>query len=50
MFPRTIRRDVIALLCIKAAALSLIYFLFVAPAAQPEPNGRAMQAHLMGAN
>ena len=50
MFPRTIRRDIIALLCIKAAALSLIYFLFVAPVAHPEPNGGAMRAHLIGAN
>ena len=50
MFPRTIRRDIILLLCIKAAALSLIYFLFFAPAAQPEPNGRAMRAHLLGPN
>jgi hypothetical protein len=47
MFPRAIRRDVIVLLCIKAAALTLIYFLFVAPATHPEPDGRAMQAHLM---
>jgi hypothetical protein len=50
MFPKAIRRDVILLLCLKAVALTLIYFLFVAPATHPEPNGRAMQAHLMGAN
>jgi len=48
MFPRTIRRDIILLLCLKAAALTLIYFMFVAPVIHPEPDGRAMQAHLMG--
>jgi hypothetical protein len=48
MFPSAIRRDVIALLCIKAAALALIYVLFVAPATHPEPDGRAAAAHLIG--
>jgi hypothetical protein len=28
MFSRALRRDVIALLCLKAAALTLLYFLF----------------------
>jgi hypothetical protein len=48
MFPAVIRRDVIALLCLKAAALVLIYILFVAPATHPEPDGQAAAAHLIG--
>jgi hypothetical protein len=48
MFPKAVRRDVIVLLCLKAAALTLIYFLFIAPHAGPEPDGRAMTHHLVG--
>lgn len=48
MFPRTVRRDVIVLLCIKAAALTLIYFLFIKPAMVPEPRPSTMAAHLIG--
>jgi hypothetical protein len=48
MFPRLVRRDVIVLLCLKAMVLTLLYFLFVAPAAKPEPDARAIAAHLMG--
>jgi len=48
MFPKMVRRDVIVLLCVKAAALTLIYFLFIGPAMHPEPNGRAVATHLLG--
>ena len=48
MFPKTVRRDVIVLFCIKAAALTLIYYFFVAPVSRPEPNGVATAAHLIG--
>lgn len=48
MFPKAIRRDVIVLLCLKAAALTLIYFLFIAPAMKPEPQPGAVAAHLIG--
>ena len=48
MFPKVVRRDVIVLLLCKAAALTLIYVLFVAPVTHPESNGRAMASHLMG--
>ena len=48
MFPKTVRRDVILLLCIKAAALTLIYFLFIKPAIVPEPDARTTAAHLIG--
>jgi hypothetical protein len=48
MFPKPIRRDVIVLLCLKAAALTLIYFLFVGPATHPEPNKSAMATQLLG--
>ena len=48
MFPKMARRDVIVLLLCKAAALTVIYFLFVAPATKPEPNGAATATHLIG--
>ena len=48
MFPKMVRRDVIVLLCIKAAALTLIYFTLVKPALMPEPKASAMAAHLIG--
>ncbi|HEY2034596.1 MAG TPA: hypothetical protein VGH02_13000 [Rhizomicrobium sp.] len=48
MFPKGVRRDVILLLCIKAAALTLIYFLFIKPAIVPEPQPSQVAAHLIG--
>jgi hypothetical protein len=48
MFPKAVRRDVIILLCIKAILLMLIYFVFIAPVARPEPDGRTTAAHLLG--
>jgi len=48
MFPKLVRRDVIVLLLCKAAALTLIYFLLIAPATKPEPDARATAAHLIG--
>jgi hypothetical protein len=48
MFPRWVRRDVIVLLCLKAAALTLIYFLLIKPAMVPEPRPATMATHLIG--
>jgi hypothetical protein len=48
MFPKMARRDVIVLLLCKAAALTLIYVLFVAPVTKPEPSGQATAAHVIG--
>jgi hypothetical protein len=47
MFPKVLRRDVILLFCIKAAAILLIYQLFFAPMTRPEPDGAAIRAHLL---
>jgi hypothetical protein len=47
MFPQSLRRDIIYLVCIKAVALTLIYYAFVAPVTQPEPDGRAMVAYFL---
>jgi hypothetical protein len=49
MFSRALRRDVIALLCLKAAALVILYQIFFA-AAQPEPDGRAVRTHFLASN
>ena len=47
MFPKTLRLEVIVLLCLKAAALTAIFCLFIAPHAAPEPDGNATRAHLL---
>lgn len=47
MFPLKLRREIIALLCLKALALIAIYQLFFAPLTKPEPDGRAMRAHFL---
>lgn len=49
MFSLRLRREVIALLCAKAILLFVIYQLFFAPFAKPEPNGAAMRAHFLAA-
>ena len=48
MFPKLLRRDILLLISVKAAALTLIYCIFVSPSAKPEPGSAAMQAHLLG--
>jgi hypothetical protein len=47
MFPGALRREIIALLCLKAVALVAIYQLFFAPVTRTEPDGRAMRTHLL---
>jgi hypothetical protein len=47
MFPALLRRDILLLLCAKAAALVLIYAAFVAPASAPEPDAAATRTHLL---
>jgi hypothetical protein len=48
MFPKSLRRDIVLLICIKAAALALIYYAVVAPATRPEPDGQTMAGYLLG--
>jgi hypothetical protein len=47
MFPKVLRLEVIALLCVKAAALVAIYYLFMAPHTVPQPNGETMRRHIL---
>jgi hypothetical protein len=47
MFPQSARREIILLICIKAIALTLIYYVFVAPGARPEPDSAAVNAHIL---
>jgi hypothetical protein len=47
MFPKRLRGEIILLLCTKLAALTAIYFLFIAPVTRPEPDGAAMRTHLL---
>jgi hypothetical protein len=50
MFPKPLRRDILMLLGLKAAALTLIYLAFVAPAQAPEKTVAAMTMHLLSAH
>jgi hypothetical protein len=50
MFPASLRRDILLLVCVKAAALVLIYCSFVAPKSGPAPDGPAMVQHLLNAS
>jgi hypothetical protein len=47
MFPKVLRIEIIALLAVKAAALTIIYFLFFAPNTAPEPDAASLRAHLI---
>lgn len=49
MFPTILRREVLILIGIKAAALTLLYFLFFAsPAHKAEESSTALREHIMG--
>lgn len=47
MFPKLLRLEVIALLCLKAVVLLVIYYAFFAPVEKPEPNGQNVLTHLL---
>lgn len=47
VFPQSLRRNIVLLICIKAAVLTLMYYALIAPVARPEPDGRAMAAYLL---
>ena len=47
MFPKVVRVEVIALLAAKAIALTVLYFLFIAPHTPPEPDAASLRAHLI---
>ena len=49
MFPRALRSEVVALLCVKVVALVLIYQFLFAPSTRPEPDGHRVLAHLLSA-
>ena len=50
MFPKVVRREVLILLAAKAAALTLIYFLFFAPNEISRLGARDIAAHLFAAS
>jgi hypothetical protein len=41
-------RDIVVVLCLKAAGLGLLYFLFFAPANRPTVTQQAVAGHLLG--
>jgi hypothetical protein len=49
MFPKALRREIVALLFAKALLLTAIYQLFFAPYASPQPDRSATLAHLLQA-
>jgi hypothetical protein len=48
ILPRRVRRDVIVLICVKLAALWLIYQVFFNPHEAPPLRPAALTAHLIG--
>lgn len=48
MFPTRLRKEIIALLCLKALVLTLIYFAWVKPAEGPELDRGQILTHLTG--
>ncbi len=48
MFPIVLRREIILLLAAKAAGLTILYFLFFAPAHQTVVTPDKLRAHVMG--
>ncbi len=47
MFPATLRREIILLLCVKAVVLAVIYFMFFVPATKPGIDGDTIRAHFI---
>jgi hypothetical protein len=47
VFPKSLGRKVLLLICIKAMALALIYYALFAPITQREPDGRAVTAYVL---
>jgi hypothetical protein len=48
MAVQRLRREIIAALTLKTAALVLLYVLFFAPAHQPQLDAQSVAAHLAG--
>jgi hypothetical protein len=48
MFPIALRREILILIAIKAALLTLLYFLFFSPAHRIEPTPDTLRAHIVG--
>jgi hypothetical protein len=48
MFPIVLRRDILILLAVKAALLTLLYFLFFSPAHRIPVSPDGLRAHLVG--
>jgi hypothetical protein len=46
MVGRRLTFEIGLVLCAKLAALTLLYFLFFSPESQPQPDARAVAAHL----
>jgi|GEM_PF-6773408 hypothetical protein len=45
--PQTYWREIVAVLCLKAAGLTLLYFVFFAPADRMEPMPQSVAHHLL---
>ena len=48
MFPILLRREIILMLALKAALLTLLYFLFFSPAHRVTVTPERLRAHLVG--
>jgi len=48
MFPIVLRREILLLIALKAAVLTLLYVLFFSPAHRLEASPQTLRTHLMG--
>jgi len=47
MFPMSLRREIVILLCAKALVLTIIYLAFFSVGTKSLADGRAVQSHLL---
>lgn len=47
MFPKSLRREIVILLCAKALVLTVIYVAFFSVGTKSLADGRAVQSHLL---
>ena len=47
MFPNPLRREIVALLAVKAVLLTVLYFLFFSTSHRFEPDAGSLRAHLV---
>jgi hypothetical protein len=47
IFTKTLRRDIVLLLCLKATALALVYWMFFGPNTRPATDASVIAARIL---